>query len=307
MTPLLHAPGPLEAEPGSPVPLGRRVELPGRGTTFVREVDGPPGAPTLVLLHGWIASGGINWYQVFGPAKREFNIVAPDLRGHGRGIRSWRRFTLADCADDVAALLDELGIDDAIAVGYSMGGPVAQLLWKRHPEKVSGLVLAATSHSFVPGMRARLTFTTMMAALAGTSRVGGLVSHLPSSLVRQLMPVSGGPRPTSIQRWAQAEMRRHDVRMLLEAGNAIGHYDARRWIGEVDVPTVVLITTQDRALAPTQQAKLAFAIPGADIQRVDDGHVVCTSPHFADPILRAARTVADQAHPGWRSGASGVA
>ena len=55
------------------------------------------------------------------------------------------RFRLADCADDAAALLDVLGIDQAIVVGYSMGGPIAQLLWHRHPEKVAGLVLCATS------------------------------------------------------------------------------------------------------------------------------------------------------------------
>lgn len=311
MSPLPHSPleGPLEAEaedPGRPVPLGRRVELPGRGTTFVREVDGPSGAPTLVLLHGWIASGGLNWYQVFEPASREFNVLAPDHRGHARGLRTWRRFTLADCADDVAALLDVLGVENAIAVGYSMGGPVAQLLWKRHPDKVAGLVLMATSHSFVTGMRARLTFTTAMGAAAGTSRFAGLLSHLPTSVVRALVPAGQGPSPTSLQRWARAEMRRHDIRMVLEAGNAIGHYDARKWIGDVDVPTVVSITTQDKALEPVQQARLAFSIPGADIQRVDDGHLVSTNPRFAEPVLRAARTVADQAYPGWRSGTSAV-
>ena len=41
---------------------------------------------------------------------------------------------LADCADDVAALVDELGVTKVIAAGYSMGGPVAQLLWRRHPD-----------------------------------------------------------------------------------------------------------------------------------------------------------------------------
>ena len=51
--------------------------------------------------------------------------------------------------------MDVLGIESAIVVGYSMGGPVAQLLWHRHPKKVDGLVLSATSHSFVLGVRER--------------------------------------------------------------------------------------------------------------------------------------------------------
>ena len=300
--PTILKPPPTEAtEPGLPIPMGRRVELPGRGTTFVREVTGPPGAPTVVLLHGWIASGGINWFQVFEPLSQHFRIVAPDLRGHGRGIRSRRRFRLADCADDVAVLLEELDIDRAIMVGYSMGGPVAQLLWHRHRRKVAGLVLAATSNNFVPGMRARLTFTTMMAAMAGTSRAGQMAAILPRSLARQLTPVRASARPDSLQRWAAAEMRRHDWRMVLEAGQAIGHFNAK-WVGDIDVPTAALVTTQDRAVTPAQQTKLAFAIPGAAIHRVEDGHVVCASPEFAPPLVRACLDVASRAYPDFRAG-----
>src|SRR4051812_49284810 len=152
-----------EAVAGPPLPLGRRVELPGRGTTFVREVEGPPGAPTVLLLHGWMASGGLNWFQTFDLLGEHFRVLAPDLRGHGRGIRSPRRFRIGDCADDAAALLDELGEGPVIAVGYSLGGPVAQMLWKRHPEKVRGLVLCATAHTLMPGVREAWVFSTMMA------------------------------------------------------------------------------------------------------------------------------------------------
>lgn len=297
MAPVLKGVVESDSEPGLPVPVGRRVELPGRGTTFVREVLGPPGAPTIILLHGWIASGGINWYQVFKPASRHFNVIAPDHRGHGRGIRSHRRFRLADCADDVAALMDQLEIPSAVMVGYSMGGPIAQLLWKRHRSRVDGLVLCSTSHDFVPGMRARLTFTTMMAAMAGTSRVGQLASLLPRSVAKQVVPVQVKGRPDSLQRWAAAEMRRHDLRMILEAGQAIGHYNASKWIGDIDVPTAVVVTTKDRALTPTQQAKTAFAIPHASIHRIEDGHVVCTSPTFAPPLLEAVFDVSCKAYP----------
>ena len=274
-----------------PIPLGRRIELPGRGTTFVRDVDGPPGAPTLILLHGWMASGGTNWYQVFEPASRHFRVIAPDLRGHSRGVRSWRRFRLADCADDVAATMDVLGIESAIVVGYSMGGPVAQLLWHRHPKKVDGLVLCATSHSFVPGVRERLIFTSTMAAAAGTSRVGGVVTAWPRSVLKQWMPFSTGGRPTSMQSWAAGEIRRHDWRMILEAGHAIGQYDARSWIGDIDVPTTVMVTARDRALLPEQQDKLADSIPHAVVHRVDDGHVACASVDFADQLVEACRAM----------------
>lgn len=288
--------------PAPPLPLGQRVELPGRGTTFVRTVAGPAGAPTVVLLHGWIASGGLNWFTAFEPLSHRYSVVAPDLRGHGRGIRTNRRFRLADCADDVACLLEHLDTGPVIAVGYSMGGPVAQLLWRRHPELVAGLVFCATSYRFVVGARERLIFSTLMASAAGTTRTGAMVGRLPA--VRARFPQGAGgsaaaapgaaARPANLRSWAAAEMRRHDAVKLMEAGQAIGSYSARRWISEVDVPTTVLLTDRDRAVRPSEQLRLAEAIQGAEVQHVDDGHVACAKREFGPALVRAVRSVADR-------------
>src|SRR6478752_4994042 len=102
---------------GPAVPFGRRVELAGRGTTFVREVAGPRDAPTLLLLHGYMASAGLNWFRAFDTLGQDFRVVAPDARGHARGLRSRRHMRLADCADDMAALIDELDTGPVIAFG----------------------------------------------------------------------------------------------------------------------------------------------------------------------------------------------
>ena len=279
---------------GPPLPRGERIELAGRGTTFVRVVDGPPGAPTVVLLHGWIASGGLNWFTAFGPLSQRYRVIAPDMRGHGRGIRSRRRFRLADCADDVAALLEHLGAEPAIVVGYSMGGPIAQLLWRRHPDRVAGLVLCATSYRFVRGARERLIFGTMMATAAGTTRTGALVTRASTVPMRRFAPaVPAAPavRPSTLRAWAAGEMRRHDAVKLMEAGQAIGRYNARRWIGEVDVPTTVLVTERDRAIVPREQLKLAAAIPGAVVHPLDDGHVACAKREFGPALVRAVDSV----------------
>jgi pimeloyl-ACP methyl ester carboxylesterase len=283
------------ARPAPPLPLGQRVELPGRGTTFVRSVPGPAGAPTVLLLHGWIASGGLNWFTSFEPLSHRHPVLAPDLRGHGRGIRSSRRFRLADCADDVACLLEQLGTGPVIAVGYSMGGPVAQLLWRRHPELVAGLVFCATSYRFVAGAREKLIFSTLMASAAGTTRTGAMVGRLPAVRARLPQPAtSRGARPTNLRSWAAAEMRRHDAVKLMEAGQAIGSYSARRWISEVDVPTTVLLTDRDRAVRPTDQLRLAQAIRGAEVHHVDDGHVACAKREFGPALVRAVRSVAER-------------
>jgi 3-oxoadipate enol-lactonase len=276
--------------PEPPLPRGERIELDGRGSTFARVIDGPPGAPTVVLLHGWIASGGLNWFTAFEPLSQRYRVIAPDLRGHGRGIRSRRRFRLADCADDVAALLDHLGADPAIVVGYSMGGPVAQLLWRRHPEKVAGLVLCATSYRFVHGARERVIFGTMMATAAGTTRTGMYLGRAPWMWTRWVPRVPTA-RPANLRAWAAGEMRRHDAVKLMEAGQAIGSYNARRWIGEIDVPTTVLVTERDRAIGPREQLKMAAAIPGSVVHPFDDGHVACAKREFGPALVRAVDSV----------------
>jgi pimeloyl-ACP methyl ester carboxylesterase len=277
---------------GPPIPLGRRIELPGRGTTFVREVEGPPGAPTVLLLHGLIASGGLNWFQAFEPLSKHFRVIAPDHRGHGRGIRAWSRFRLADCADDMAALLDVLEIDQVIAAGYSMGGPISQLLWHRHPDKVAGLVQCATSTRFVPGVRERLVMVTAMSALAGSTRVGQLATRVPLRPIQSMIPTAVRARPDNLTRWAAAEMRRHDPRVVAEALAAIGNYDSRRWLKYVDVPTSVLVTGNDRAVPPHEQLRLLVSIPHADVVQVDEGHTWCAKPSFGRVLTSACRKVA---------------
>lgn len=276
---------------GPPIPLGRRVELPGRGTTFVRELPGPPGAPTVVLLHGLVASGGLNWFQAFEPLAEHFRVVAIDHRGHGRGLRSWSRFRLADCADDVAALLDELDIDEAIAVGYSMGGPIAQLLWHRHPQKVAGLVFCATSNRFVPGVRERLAFVTAVSALAGSTRIGQLVTRIPLAPLQRQIPTAVKARPDSLRAWAGAEMRRHDPRMVTEALAAVTNFDSRRWLSTVDVPTTIVVTTKDRAVPPQEQLRLLLAIPHAQVHLHDEGHTWCAKATFGPAMVDACLTV----------------
>ncbi|GIU87306.1 MAG: hypothetical protein KatS3mg009_1821 [Acidimicrobiia bacterium] len=273
---------------GPPLPPGRRLELARRGTTFVREVAGPPGAPTVLLLHGWVASAGINWFQVFAPLGRDYRVVAPDLRGHGRGLRTRRIFRLADCADDCAATIERLGTGPVIAVGYSMGGPVAQLLWRRHRDLVAGLVLCATSAGFLPDARSRLAFQSWAVAAAAAARAAAFAPRLPP------LPL-GRARPELLPAWVAAEMRRHDWRMIVEAGHSIGTYHAGRWIGQVDVPTAVVCTAADRAVPADLQRAMAEAIPGADVVEVDDGHLACARPGFARPLVTALNRVAERA------------
>jgi hypothetical protein len=100
--------------------------------------------------------------------------------------------------------------------------------------------------------------------------------------------------PSNLPAWAASEMRRHDWRMIIEAGHSISTYSARRWIDEVDVPTAIVCTAEDRGVAPSLQLALADVIRGATVHSVSDGHLACAGTRFAAPLVEACLDVASR-------------
>jgi len=283
------------SEAGRPhLPPGAAMELPGRGTTFVRQMHGPQKAPTVLLLHGWTASCDLNWYTCYRPLSRHYRVVALDHRGHGRGIRSKTRFTLEDCADDAMAVCDVLGIDRVIPVGYSMGGPVAQLIWRRHRERVRGLVLCATAPYFITSREERMGFL-------GLSGLAALARLTPAQTRQWLTEQVYLQRKTDEwEPWAIQEASLHDWRMVLEAGRAIGRFNSREWIGDIEVPTSTLITMRDKVVPTRRQVRLFESIPKAEAFRVDGDHdaVVANAERFVPTLLRAVHSVVERSPEG---------
>lgn len=219
-----------------------------------------------MLFHGWTATADLNWFTAYAPLGEHFRVVAMDLRGHGRGIRSRRPFKLSDCADDAAVLADQLGIATFIPVGYSMGGTIAQLMWRRHEHRVRGLVLAATSGHFVSRREERVGFL----ALQG---VGALARVTPKPLREWVSDRLYLSRKTMTwEPWAAQQLADHDWRAILEAGAALGRYDSRGWLGAIDVPTAVVVTTQDQVVSPRRQRVLAGSIRGAHVLEIPANH-----------------------------------
>ena len=270
-------------------PVTRLVELPGRGVTRVWECAGPPGGETLMLIHGVACTAELNWGKVFAPLAAHFRVVAADLRGHGDGIRAGSRFRLEDCADDVAALAAVLGTGKFTAVGYSMGGMVAQLVYRRHASLLSGLVLCSTAGN-VGSPAQELAAFALPAAAAGLrwNPVLQLVSAevLGSAL---LGPIED-PATAS---WARAQLGRTTLVSAVSAIQAVSQFSSDGWISQVDIPTAVVVTTRDRIVPAGRQLGLARAIPGASVHEVDADHAVCiTAPQvFARTLLEACWSV----------------
>ena len=273
------------------MPLTRLVDLPGRGRTKVWECAGPRGAETVVLIHGVACTAELNWGTVFAPLGRHFRVVAADLRGHGDGIRLRSRFRLEDCADDIAALAGVLGIRRFAAVGYSMGGMVAQLLYRRHAALLSGLVLCSTAASVRGSPAEQLAASAMpaMAAVLGCNPILNLMgaeAFGTALLGRVDDPATG--------RWVRAQLRRTTLATVVSAMDAVAEFTSDGWISQVDVPTAVIVTDRDTVVPPRRQLELARAIPGASVHYLDADHGACVNAPqlFAPALLEACWSVA---------------
>lgn len=268
--------------------------------------------PTLLLLHGWLASAGLNWVRTFDALAPRYSVYAPDLHGHAGGAFAVATagpekdsFEIDRCADDMAALVDRISPDrPVIVVGYSLGGMVAQALWRRHPDRVAGLVLGATSAAPVPYSRGRRPFAAAMSlarhssvALDSATRGPRQVGRALARVVPHLLPgvVSRGLarafEASPLSHWAAGDFSGHHWPTVLDAGRAIAEFDARDWIGEIDVPTRILLTARDRLIPPAQQHALAAAIGHSRIETIDSGHFACVRADFPETLLASCRGV----------------
>ena len=260
---------------GYRIPGGRHV-----AGSWVREVgSGPP----VVLLHGLGATGALNWFSAFDVLGRNHRVIAPDIIGHGRS-RLRGRFTLAKAADHVAAALDELGTGPCVVVGYSMGGAIAQLLAHRRADLVKGLVLAATSRDFRgrPADRVRFGAVTMLAM--GTR----VIPAVPMAILASVAHGRAGERW-----WAAAELAHNNPADVLAAADSLGRFTSRAWVGELRMPSTVILTTEDNLVPPSRQAKLAASLPDCRIVKLEGDHLVCgrATQRFASALRYAVDDV----------------
>ena len=270
-------------------PIEHRVEA-GRGRhAIVHEYAGPEGAPVLLLLHGLGATASLNWGRCYRPLSEQFRVLSLDHRGHGRGLRT-RRFRLEQCADDAVAAARAVGAERFIAVGYSMGGPIASLAWRQRPEHVQGLVLCATARHFAPRGLARLARMSLPFATAAVRLAPGLLQQ--SGTQRMLQSIEH----PELRDHIRDELLGHDPASVLQAAGAVATFASHDWIGEIRVPTAVVVTTRDELVPPARQRKLAASIPGAEMFEVEGDHAACAvrGSGFVPTLVDACQSVAER-------------
>lgn len=265
------------------LPEGRTVQLPGRGETFVRlHRHSDPSAPTLLLLHGWTASGDVQFFTAYEALAEHYSFVAVDHRGHGRGMRTARTFQLEDAADDAAAVVEQLGLGPVVTVGYSMGGPISLLLARRHPHLVRSMVVQATALEWRATRLERARWKTVR--LIGPIMRSWAYPRWLRFGITKLLGV--GHELEAFVPWIEAETRRGDPLAIVQAGRALSRYDARPWASSLGIPAALLLTTRDQLVLPRKQRELAAALR-AHVVEVDGDHLVTLAlpRHYREATL----------------------
>jgi 3-oxoadipate enol-lactonase len=261
------------------------LELPGRGVTRVWEHPGPAGAPTLMLVHGVTLTAELNWSGVIEPLGAKFRVIAMDLCGHGESFAPKGRFSLERCADDLALVARMRGVDQLAAVGYSMGGLIAQLLYRRHRTLVTGLGLCGTARNFRGSPLEKMT-ALMLPAMIATVSWNPLYQSVGADLLGSIL--IGDAPDAETRSWARAQMRRTSMATALSAMQAVSDFTSHDWATGIDVPTAVIVPTRDRVVTPRRQHKLAAAIPGSMTYELDGDHGV-----FLNDPARLANVLLD--------------
>jgi len=221
-----------------------------------------------------------------------FRVISFDNRCVGRTDQPQVPFTIADMADDTAALIDALGFKSVHVFGVSLGGMVAQELVLRHPEKVRRLVLACT-HA---GPRTASRSPEWAVQIFNESRDMPREAALRHSIPLLFSKKTVEERPELIEETlaVMANNNQPKTSYLLQLGAVMLHDTADR-LGRITHPTLVLTGTEDTLVDPDNSRLIARLIPGARLLEFEEaGHVFFTEK--ADEVNRVLVDFFNESH-----------
>ena len=256
-------------------PAGRPVAVRSLdGTVLHAEVFGREGAPTIVLAHGWTESLQYWIHQIVELSRRDFRVVAYDLRGHGQSAKALSgEYSLAAFGDDLEAVLRHCVPpgERAVLVGHSLGAMSIAAWAERHPVTkrasaagllCTGVVDLLTEHVVLgfPGIPAAVLRPVSEFVLGAPGPIPGFSKQWLHVVIRY---VGFGPTAGPAQIAFYEQMLRAcpaDVRARTAA--AMSSMDLLHALERLDVPALVLAGSVDRLTPPTHAARIAAALPG---------------------------------------------
>jgi 3-oxoadipate enol-lactonase len=236
------------------------------GVVLHHQVDGPAGKPALVFSNS-LGSDFRIWDAVVARLGNRFRAVRYDKRGHGLSEATPAPYALTDHVNDLAALLDHLGIEKAAVVGLSVGGMIAQGLAALRPDLVAALALSGTGH--------KIGTAEFWKARIDAVQANGIAGIADLILPRWF--TAGYRRPENPDFIGYTNMLvRTPLDGYIGTCTALRDADLTESTRALKVPTICMVGDQDGSTPPDLVRSLAALIKGAEFRVIADaGHIPC--------------------------------
>lgn len=266
-----------------------------REVPFTSRGDGPP----LLMLAGFAQSARI-WDGILPRFTSHFNCLTFDNRGVGTRAEEVAETSLDALADDAAAVINAAGAGPAAVLGWSMGGAIAQKLAHRHPDLVTSLVLLSTMARRT-SVQEQWMEVRIGISESGVDRVAAELAVLPWLFTSSLL---ANPDRTMALARANASILGATPEGMRSQATALVDFDARSFLPEIDVPTLVVVGAED-VLTPVQEAVVIVnSLPRAELAVLPRGghSMILESPAETVPlILRFLRNQETSSKPRGRA------
>jgi len=221
----------------------------------------------IVFIHGFPHNRTL-WAPQLAALGRQFHCIAPDLRGFGES-EARGPYSMDQYADDVAHLLDTLGIERAVVGGLSMGGYIAFAFWRRHRDRLRALILADT-RSGADSDEGRQKRRDMI-TLARTRGAGAVAD----AMIEGMVGKSTRRERPELVRSVHAMLASAPVEGVVGALEAMmTRSDSTPTLATIDVPTLIVVGDEDVLTPPAEARAMHSAIPGSQLAVIPAaGHV----------------------------------
>lgn len=241
--------------------------------------EGDPHGPPVLLAPSLGTTTGM-WDELATALREHHRVIRIDTRGHGNSPVPDGPYTVTELADDVLAVVDRLGIERFDMVGLSLGGAIAQTLALQAPERLGSMVLACTGPSFGDPanwwQRAADVRTSGMSWLVEPSTQRWFPSDFPRTHPERAEDLLGQLATTPPEGYAGC-------------CEALAQFDVTEHLGDIGVPTRVIIGADDQVSPPSVGRTLRDGIPNADLVVIDEAaHIanVAQPDTFNTAVLR---------------------
>ena len=222
----------------------------------------------IVLIHGYPFNRSL-WNEQVAALSSSYRVIAPDLRGFGESDASDAPATMNRMAQDVALLLDHLGITRAMIGALSMGGYVALAFYKQFPSRVRALILADTRAQ--PDTEEAKQTRAQQAEKALTEGMAGIADAM---LPKLLTPETVSKRPEVVKRIRDMMLKTKPDGAAAALRGMAAREDQTDLLPKISVPTLILVGAEDAITPVADSEKMHHAIAGSRLVVLENaGHV----------------------------------